>query len=85
MSRAFYKYLALFLGMALGLFAVRCLKIRQELRAATAANTILRQTLSDLTAAIANKDREIDRMTEPPCGGKKEPRERLGPARWTHR
>jgi hypothetical protein len=40
-------------------------KNRQELQAIAAANDSLRKTLGDLTHAITEKDREIDRLARP--------------------
>jgi hypothetical protein len=43
-------------------------KARQELQAVTTANASLRKTLGELTVAITEKDREIDRLTQANCG-----------------
>jgi hypothetical protein len=41
---------------------------RQELRAVLAANQTVRKTLGEMTIAIAEKDKDIDRLSVSPCG-----------------
>lgn len=48
-------------------------KDRQEMRATMDANISLRKTLGDLTHAITQKDREIDRLSRP-CYPDEKPR-----------
>lgn len=73
MSGIFYKGLTLFLALALalGLSVATWLRARQELQAVTVANTSLRKTLGEMAIAIAEKDREIDRLAAPPCNAGK--------------
>ncbi|MGD1096320.1 MAG: hypothetical protein ABSB35_30555 [Bryobacteraceae bacterium] len=68
MRRIFYTGLILLFSLALSISTVGWLKGRQELEAVTVANETLRKTLGDMTVAIAQKDREIDRLTQSACG-----------------
>lgn len=68
-----YKGLVLLFALVLSLSMAAWLKSRQELQAVTAANGSLRKTLGDLTIAIAEKDREIDRLTQSDCEVQKKP------------
>ncbi len=77
MGGKFYKGLTLLFASALGLSVATWLSTRQELQAVTVANTSLRKTLGEMALAIAEKDREIDRLAEPPCNAGKKPR--VGP------
>jgi hypothetical protein len=67
MSSIFYRALMLFLGLAVILAVGTWWRARQELRIVTEANASVRKTLGDLTVAITEKDREIDRLTRSPC------------------
>ena len=67
MTGAFYRGLVLFFALALSLSVANWLRVRQELQAVTVANEFLRKTLGDLTVAIAEKEREIDRLAGAPC------------------
>jgi len=40
---------------------------RHELKAVTAANQSVRKTLGEMMVALAEKDKEIDRLTGSPC------------------
>jgi hypothetical protein len=40
---------------------------RQELQVIKAANEYVRKTLDEMTVALADKDREIDRLLKSPC------------------
>jgi hypothetical protein len=71
MSGIFYKGLILFFSLALSLSVATWSRARRELQAVTAANEFLRKTLGDLTIAIAEKDRELDRLAGFPCDGEK--------------
>jgi hypothetical protein len=80
MSGPFYKGLAMCLGLALLFSATTWWRTRQETQALTVANNYLRETLGKMTVAIAEKDREIDRLTQSPCAGQKKSRAGLGSA-----
>jgi hypothetical protein len=67
MSGIFYKGLVVLFSLALSFSVATWLRARQELQAVTVANVSLRKTLGDLTIAMAEKDREIDRMAQSPC------------------
>jgi hypothetical protein len=71
MRGIFYKGLTLFFALALGLSVATWLSARQKLQAVTVANTSLRKTLGEMAVAIAEKDREIDRLAAPPCNSGK--------------
>lgn len=59
--------LVLMLTAALSTEIIRGSNDRSEMQAITAANKSLRNTLGELTAAIAEKDREMDRLEEAAC------------------
>jgi hypothetical protein len=78
MSGILYKASMLLLGLALIVVAVTWWKARQELRVVTEANVFVRKTLGDLTLAIAEKDRELDRLAKSPCNTSESSRLRPG-------
>jgi hypothetical protein len=63
--------LTIILGLALIVSAILGRKtqgdLQQELHAATDANGVLRETLGQLTIAITDKDKQIDRLLRSPC------------------
>ena len=66
--------LMLLLCLAWGLSVATWWRGRQELQAVTAANDSVRKTLGDMTLAMAEKDREIGRLSALPCAtGEKSP------------
>ena len=71
MSGIFYKGLIVVFTLALSFSMATWLKDRQELQAMTVANAFLRKTLGELTIAIAEKDKELDRLAGLPCDGEK--------------
>jgi len=68
MSRMFYISLVLVLCAGLGLELVTLSRARQELRVVTGANDFLRKTLGEMTIAITEKEKQIDRLSQLPCG-----------------
>jgi hypothetical protein len=42
-------------------------KVRAELQSATESNRFLRKTIGDMTVAMTEKDKEIDRLSGVPC------------------
>jgi hypothetical protein len=70
----------LLLSLALCLSVATWLRGRQELEAITAANESVRKTLGEMTVALADKDREIDRLSGSPCSTGEKPQVALGPA-----
>lgn len=80
MSSIVYKALMLFLSLALIFSVATWWKARQELQIVAAANASVRKTLGDLTVAITEKDREIDRLTGSPCNTGETSRLRAGSA-----
>jgi hypothetical protein len=80
MKSIFYTGLILLFCVALSLSMAGWLKGRQELQAVTVANDSLRKTLGDLTIAIVNKDREIDRLTQSGCNAEEKSGVGAGPA-----
>lgn len=73
MSGIFYKGVIVVFTVALSFSMATWLKTRQELQAVTVSNGFLRKTLGDLTRAMAEKDREIERMASSPCGAEDKP------------
>lgn len=71
MTGIFHKGLVVFLSLALSFSVTTWFRTRHELRTLTVANNFLRKTLGDLAVAIAEKDKEIDRLTQSNCGGGK--------------
>jgi len=73
-----FKGLTLCFALAAGLSVATWLRARQELQVVTVANLSLRKTLGEMSVAMAEKDREIDRLAESSCGpapvAKSEPR-----------
>jgi hypothetical protein len=71
MNRA-YKFLSIGLSLALILSLATAWKLQRdlqrELRAVTDANDILRKTLGDLTIAVTEKDKQIERFNDSSCG-----------------
>lgn len=57
-----------FLSLALCLSLATWWSSRQELQAITAANGSVRKTLGEMTIAMAEKDKQIDRLSALPCG-----------------
>jgi hypothetical protein len=57
--------LALIVSVILGRKTQR--KLQQEMHTVTNANGVLRETLGQLTIAITNKDKQIDRLLSSPC------------------
>ena len=57
---------------------------RRDLQAETSANSFLRKTLGDMTAAITAKDREIDRLERSRCAAPGSQRTRPLPAANRH-
>ena len=80
MSGKFYTGLTLFFALTLSLAVATWLRARQELQAVTVANTSLRKTLGEMAVAIAEKDREIDRLAAPPCNAGERPQAGPGSA-----
>ena len=83
MSGLFYKGLVLSFSVALSLSVATWFRVRQELQAVRVANEFLRKTLGELTVAIVEKDREIDRLAGAPCdaGEKSQAGSRSSPRR----
>jgi hypothetical protein len=69
----------LLLSLALCLSVATWFRGRQELQAVTAANESVRKTLGDMTIALADKDKEIDRLSESPCSTGEKPQVAPGP------
>jgi len=67
MSGIFHKGLILTLSVGLSLALATWSRARQELRAVTVANEGLRKTLGEMTVAITEKERQIDRLSQMPC------------------
>jgi len=63
-----WKLAVLMLVVAAGLGVTRALNAERELEAVNAANVSLRQTLTEMTVAITEKDRELGRLQEAYCG-----------------
>jgi hypothetical protein len=63
-----YKWLVLFLAVVLSVSVTAWLRDRQELQTVTAANLSLRKMLGEMTIAMTEKDRQIDRLAGSPCG-----------------
>jgi hypothetical protein len=59
--------LVLLLCLALAFSVATSWRDRQKLQAITAANEYVRKTLGEMTVALADKDREIDRLLKSPC------------------
>jgi hypothetical protein len=59
--------LILVMGTALILSIVSAVRDRQELQKITEANDVLRKTLGDMSVAITEKDKEIDRLEKAAC------------------
>jgi len=66
-SHIVYKGLVVVLSVGLCVSLTSWLSFRRELRVVTRANEYLRKTLGDMTIAIVQKDREIDRLEQAPC------------------
>jgi hypothetical protein len=67
MSSLLYRGLIVLLSVALSLSLATWVRGRQEVQAVTVANESLRKTLGELTVAIAEKDKELDRMARSAC------------------
>ena len=67
------KTLILALAVALSLSLANWLKTRQELQEVNAANDSLRKTLGQMAIAIAQKEREINRLVALPCDPQAKP------------
>lgn len=63
-----YKGLILCFALAIGLSVTTWLRARQELESVTVANLSLRKILGEMSVAVAEKDREIDRLAGSSCG-----------------
>jgi len=61
------KGLVVVLSVGLCVSVASWLNFRRELRVVTRANEFLRKTLGDMTIAIVQKDREIDRLEQASC------------------
>jgi hypothetical protein len=59
--------LIVILGSGLILSLMSSWRDRQELQKVTAANSILRENLGEMSIALAAKDKEIDRVQHLPC------------------
>jgi hypothetical protein len=57
--------------------------MRQEILVLSDANGILRQTLGELTTAITAKEKQIDSLSQSPCG-RSEPSGRTGGRSFLH-
>ena len=68
MSGIFHKGLILTLSVGISLALATWWRGRQELRAVTVANEGLRKTLGEMTVAITEKERQINRLSQMPCG-----------------
>jgi hypothetical protein len=68
MSEKVYKGLIVCFALALSISVPTWLRDRRELQVVTAANKSLRATLGDMTVAMAEKDREVTRLTQFVCG-----------------
>jgi hypothetical protein len=53
-------------------------KTREQVESLKSANEFLRKTLGDLTVAITEKDKELQRRAQPPCAGEQSPPVRSG-------
>ncbi|GEM_PF-4787203 len=62
-----YSGLALIICLALAFSSTELWKTRQELQQVLSANRRLRVTLGELTAALAAKDEQIERLLRSPC------------------
>lgn len=69
MNRLHWGGLAVVLALCLALaFSVATSwRDRQKLQAITAANQFVRKTLGEMMVAMADKDKEIDRLSKSPC------------------
>jgi hypothetical protein len=63
----FYIGLLVLFSLALTFSVASARKSRQDVQAVTVANETLRKTLGEMTIAIAEKDRQIDRLTRSDC------------------
>jgi hypothetical protein len=79
MSGIVYKGLISLLSVALCFSVSTWLGARKELQTVTVANKFLRKTLGKMTVAIAEKDREIDRLGQLDCPAGKESKISAGP------
>ena len=81
-----YKFSTIALSIALLLSLATSWKVQRdvdrELRIITGANELLRKTLGDLTVAITEKNKEIERLGNSSCDGdnQKRPSVPSGPA-----
>lgn len=73
--------LMLVLSVALCFTVAAWQKNRQELRVVTEANESVRKTLGEMTVAIAQKDKEVDRLSASPCSAGDKSHVLLSPAR----
>jgi hypothetical protein len=69
-SGVIYKGLILVLTLALGVSVTLSVSARQEMRAMAASNLTLRKTLGDMSIAITDREKDIDRLSSFSCGGK---------------
>ena len=67
----FAKGLILVLTVAVALLAASWLGVRHELHVVNAANESLRKALGAMAIAMAQKNREIDRLAGLPCDPQK--------------
>ena len=74
MSGIFYKSLMVFLSLTLILSLATWLKSRQDLRAMTAANVSLTNALGRIDGRDWEKNRQMDRLGQLPCGTGEKPR-----------
>jgi len=69
-----YKGLVLILGVALSVSAGFWWSYRRELHIVNGANDSLRKTLGELTIAITDKDKQIDKLLQSPCASPEQSR-----------
>ena len=78
MSGIFYKTLIVLLSVGVSVMAIQWSRDKHELRAETAANVTLRKVLDEMVIGMTEKQRQIDRLSQPPCGSPNETEQTTG-------
>ena len=68
MRGIFYKTLIVLISLGGSVMAVKWSTDKHELRAETAANVTLRELLDEMVIGMTEKQRQIDRLSQSPCG-----------------